>query len=342
MTRIRLDYVHEFIDRHGRVRRYFRRHGQRIPLPGIPGSAEFMDAYQAALADMLPAPIGASRTKPGTINALIVEYYSSASFQSLAPITKSTYKNIIETIRQQHGDKRVAKLEREHVRKMHDARVAKPSAANNYLDTLRLLMRFAVKIGWRNDDPTAGVDRVRTGSAGFHSWTEAEISSYETRHPIGTKARLAFDLLLWTGQRRSDVVRMGRQHVASGMIRVRQQKTGTELEIPVHDALARSLTTTPNEHLNFLTTAYGKPFTAAGFGNWFRERCDEAGLPKDCAAHGLRKAAARRLAEAGCTAHEIMAITGHRTLAEAERYTRAADQKHGARAALRKLAEAGK
>jgi integrase len=200
-------------------------------------------------------------------------------------------------------------------------------------------MRFAVEIGWRPDDPTASVRKVHVASTGFHTWTEAEIAAFEAKHPIGTKPRLAFDLLLYTAQRRGDVVGMGPQHVAGGFIRVRQQKTGAELEIPLHSALAASLAATPSGHLTYLTTTFGRPFSAAGFGNWFRDQCNDAGL-KNCTAHGLRKAAARRLAEAGCSPHEIMAITGHKTLAEVTRYTRAADQKRGAKAALDKLAKA--
>lgn len=343
MTKIKLDYIHEFTDRHGKVRRYVRLNGKRTPLPGLPGTAEFMEAYQAARAEVAAPQIGASRTVPGTVNALIIEFYTSAGFQGLAPITKSTYKNIIEKFRAAHGEKRVQKLRTEDIRRMLDARAGTPAAANNLLDMLRLLMRFAVKNGWRADDPTAGVDRLRQSSTGFHSWTEAEIAAYEAKHAIGTKARLAFDLLLYTAQRRADVVRLGRQHVAGDVIRLRQQKTGTELEIPVLPALAASISAAAaKDHLTYLVTDYGKSFTAAGFGNKFRGWCDQADLPKECAAHGLRKAAARRLAEAGCTAHEIMAITGHKTLAEAERYTREADRRRGAREAFRKLSEAGK
>lgn len=341
MTRIRLDYVHEFTDRHGKARRYYRRHGKRTPLPGTPGSAEFMEAYQLALEADMPPNIGAARTTPGTINSLVVRFYASASFKRLAPITRTTYRNIIERFRVDHGDRRVALLRREHVRHMIDARADTPGAANNYLSMIRRLMRFAVDIGWRPDDPTAGVKKVRVGTTGFHTWTEEEIATYQSRHRVGTKARLAFDLLLYTAQRRSDVVLMGPQHLSGGFIRLRQHKTSTNLEIPLHDALAASIANSATEHLSFLTTAYGKPFTAAGFGNWFRERCNEAGLPQ-CTAHGLRKAAARRLAEAGCSIHEIKAITGHKTLAEVERYTRAADQKRGAQAAMAKLNEAGK
>ena len=311
-----------------------------LPLPGLPGSAEFMSAYDVAVADNTRRQIGAGRTKPGSINALVVRFYQSAAFTRLAPLTQSTYRNIIDRFRAKHGDKPVALLRADDVRRMIDARAETPAAANNYLAMIGLLMRFAVKLGWRDDDPTARVDKVRFKSVGFHSWTEAEIAAFEARHPLGTKARLALDLMLYTAQRRSDVVRMGRQHVSGGAIRVRQTKTAVDLEIPLHAALRASLAATPNDHLTFIVTAFGKAYTAAGFGNWFRDRCDEASLPH-CSAHGLRKAA-RRLADAGCSAHEIMAITGHKTLAEAQRYTRDADQKRGARAAFVKLAEAGK
>jgi integrase len=342
MTKIRLPYTHEFVDRHGRVRRYFRRHDKRIPLPGAPGSVEFMEAYQAALAEIPRREIGTSRTRPDTINALVVRYYGSAGFQILAPITRSTYRNIIEKFRAEHGDKRVAKLERDHVRRLIDAKAGTPAAANNLLSMIGLLMRYAVEIGWCANDPTIGVRKVRVTSTGFHSWTEEEIALYEAKHPVGSKARLAFDLLLYTAQRRSDVVKMGRQHVAGSVIRIRQQKTGASLELPVHAKLAASLAVARRDNLTFLVTEYNKPFTAAGFGNKFREWCDEAGLSQECAAHGLRKAAARRLAEAGCTVHEIMAITGHKTLAEVERYTREAAQQRLAVAGFVKLAEVGK
>jgi integrase len=108
------------------------------------------------------------------------------------------------------------------------------------------------------------------------------------------------------------------------------------LEIPVHPTLRKIIDATPSGHLNFLMTSLGKPYSAAGFGNWFRELCDDAGCP-DVSAHGLRKAAARRLAEAGCTAHEIASITGHASLSEVERYTRAADRKRMAREAMKKV-----
>jgi integrase len=130
---------------------------------------------------------------------------------------------------------------------------------------------------------------------------------------------------------------MGRQHIREGYLTYRQRKTKTTVEIPVHPALNASIEACRNEHLTFLVTEYGKPFSAAGFGNWFRELCNQANLPASCSAHGLRKAAARRLAEAGCTAHQIMSMTGHKTLREVTRYTEAADRRGLAAVAMSKL-----
>lgn len=338
-------YVHGFIDRHGKPRFYFRRRGfKKVPLPGLPWSPEFMAAYQSALSGQ-SLEIGSTRVKHGTIRALAIGYFNSPGFGSLAPSTKSTYRNIIERFCRDtdkdgnaYGDKSAATLRREHVVKLMASRADRPEAANGLRKSLRALMKHAVEIGLRPDDPTRDVRALRVKSDGWHSWTDAEIERFEKKHLVG-RARLALALLLYTGQRRGDVVRMGRQHVKDGVLTVRQMKTGVELAIPVHPALELVISDTPKDHLTFLTTAFGKPFTAAGFGNWFREQCNAAGLPQ-CSAHGLRKAAARRLAEAGCTEHEIGAITGHASLREIVRYTKAADQKRLAVAAMEK-AKAG-
>jgi integrase len=261
----------------------------------------------------------------------------------MRPSTQSTYRNIInrfcgQTDREgrSNGDKATATLQREHIVKLMAARADKPESANGLRKALRAMMKHAVEIGLRDDDPTRDVKAIRVKSGGYHSWTDAEIAQFEERHPIGSRARLALALLLYTGQRRSDAVRMGRQHIRDGMLHVHQVKTGTELDIPVHPELEAIIIDTPTDHLTFLTTAFGRPFTPSGFGNWFREQCDAACLPH-CSAHGLRKAAARRLAEAGCTEHEIAAITGHASLREVARYTKAADQKRLAVAAMEKV-----
>ncbi|NPC88174.1 tyrosine-type recombinase/integrase [Gluconacetobacter entanii] len=218
-----------------------------------------------------------------------------------------------------------------------------PTTANRMLRLWGMLMQYAIDLGWRDTDPTVGVKRVKIRSVGIHSWTDDEISQYERFWPSGSKPRLALALLLYTGQRRSDAVRMGPSDMTQGAIRVKQVKTGAQLMIPVHPALEIELGAwTDCGAGTFLATDRGKPFSVNGFYNNFVSWCAEAGLPKGCSPHGLRKAAARRLAEAGCTTHQIAAITGHRTLSEIERYTRAVEQAKLAGDAMRRLEQIGK
>jgi integrase len=336
-------FVHGYIDRHEKPRWYFRRKGfEQISLPGLPWSPEFMQAYEAAMAGQ-PIEINAKRVKPGTMRALAVFYFNSIAYRSMAPSTQSVYRNIIERFCEDkgatgvaYGDMPAAGMRREHIVRLMAARAAKPDSANGLRKVLRAMMAHAVEIEMRKDDPTRDVKPIKVKTDGFHSWTEAEIEQFEAKHPIGSKARLAFSLLLYSGQRRSDVVTMGRQHIRDGVIHVRQQKTRAELDIPIMPELLAVIADTPKDNLTFLVTQFGKPFTAAGFGNWFRERCNEAGLPH-CSAHGLRKAASRRLAEFGCTIHEVAAITGHASLREVQRYTKGADQKRLAASAMQKM-----
>jgi integrase len=336
--RIRLKYINEYRDRHGKIRRYFRRAEQpRIPLPSNPGSPEFMEAYHAALADLRVRKVGESRSTPGSVNAAVAAYYTHNSFLALSPSTRKMRRAVLERLRERHGDKRLAMLTRPHIAKILSQQ--KPFAAHNWLKSLRGLMRFAVELGLRKDDPTDGIERTKAKAGRIHTWTEVEIAQFEAHHSVGSRARLAMALLLYSGQRRSDVVRMGPQHIRNRVLFVRQQKTGMEkadevLEIPVHPDLARILSASECGNLAFLVTSYGAPFTAAGFGNLFRNWCNQAGLPSACSAHGLRKAACRRLAEAGCSATQIAAISGHKSLAEVQRYVEGANRAKMAQAAM--------
>lgn len=211
----------------------------------------------------------------------------------------------------------------------------RPGAALSILKILRVLIRHAIDIGWLDHDPSLGIKRPKTQE--IRSWTDDEVAAFEQRWPVGTKQRLAFALMLFTGQRRSDVHRMTWADVSEGTIRVVQQKTGRKLIIPLHRDLLAVLTAAERDHVTIINTEYGKPFTVDGFSQWMRNAIAGAGLPLDCQPHGLRKTAGRRLADAGSTAHEIMAVLGHKTLAEAERYTREADQVWLATEAMTKL-----
>jgi integrase len=339
------------LDRHGKRRVRFRKGGFSTYLTGTPWSEAFMRQYAAALdgVSVLATNIGISRTKPGSVNALCVSYYRSPEFRGLRPSTQAQRRQIIERFRAEHGEKPIARLGRVHIQEIIGAKADTPEAANNLLKVLRVLLGYAVSLDMIPSNPAAGVKRYRSRGEGFHTWTEAEVAQFEARHPIGTRARLALELMLSTGQRRGDVVRMGWQHVRGDAIAVHQEKTEISLVIPMAPELVQVLASVPKTNLapelvqvlasvpktnlTFLVTDAGAAFTSKGFGNWFRQQCNIAGLPQ-CSAHGLRKLAATRLANAGCTVEQIKAITGHKSLAEVARYTRAADQRRLARQAM--------
>ena len=330
-------YVQAWVDdRDGRAYYYLRRRGfPRVRLPGLPWSPSFMAAYESALSGPRTA-IGAGRVKPGSVAAVIAEYLDSQSFfTSKSAGTQRMRRGILERFRRGYGDRPFALLPPEWIEALLDSKP--PHAARSWLVTLRSLCQFAVKRRYLRTDPTANIKQRTIKGDGFHCWTDAEIAQYEVYHPIGTKPRLALTLLLYTAQRRSDVVKMGRQHIRDGWLHVKQEKTDKPLAIPVHPELRAVLDATPSEHLTFLVTATGKPYGPNHFSETFREWCDAAGLPKRCTAHGLRKAACRRFAEAECSGPEIMSISGHATLKELVRYTKAADQAKMARNAMAKV-----
>jgi integrase len=350
-------YVQAFVDRHGHARFYIRRSGfPRVALPGLPWSPDFMAKYHEVMASK-PAPlqIGADRVVARSIRALAIAYYDSAAFKALnANSTQGVYRNIIdrfcrETDRegQCHGDKSAVTIKSHHIEKIMETRASKPDSANGLRKVLREMMKVAKKLGWRDDDPTQGVKKIKPKKmGGFHRWIDAEIAKFEKRHPVGSKARLAMALGLYTGQARQDVILMGEQHISKdaeygdevlNWVRKKtEDKTGLELTIPIHPELRRIIDATPSKHLTFLVTELGAPFTSAGFGNWFRARCDEAGL-RHCSFHGLRKAAATRLIDAGCDVVGAAAITGHASLKELQRYIETRDRRRAARRAMGRL-----
>jgi integrase len=322
-------------DRDGKRRVRFRRRGVSRYLTGIPWSEDFMRQYAAALeADQQQrAQVGASlRSLPGSFSALVAGYYSSHEFRGLKASTQRVRRNILERFRAEHGHRALKDLQTTHVRSIIGAKASTPEAANNLLKVLRVILNFAAGEGMIATNPAFAVKRYKKGGEGTHTWTESEVAQFAARHPIGSKPRLALELLLSTGQRRNDVVRMGWQHVQGDCVAVRQEKTDEPLLIPIDPPLAAVLAVTPRTNMTFLLTEFGKPFTAAGFGNWFRERCDEADL-RQCSAHGLRKLAATRLANAGCSNQQIKAITGHKSDSSLAPYIRAAQQNRLARQA---------
>jgi enterobacteria phage integrase len=306
----------------------FRRgKGARIRLPGDPTSQDFIAAYEAALlGESGSGRIHFERAAPGSVAALIASYMKSPEYMRLRETTKVGYSTRLEILRTKHGHRTVAGLSRQRiVTGILQPYADKPGAALSILKMLRVLVRHGIDVGWLKHDPSLGIKRPKIKR--IRSSTDGEIETFRKRWPLGTKQRTAFELFLNTGQRRSDVVRMAWPHItADNKIHVAQQKTGRKLVIPLHHDALKALAAAKRNHLSIITTEYGKPFTVDGFSQWLRASITAAGLPLAVQPHGWRKATGRRLAEAGCTAKEIMAILGHTTLAEAERYTEEADQ----------------
>ena len=338
LATIDLKYVQRFKDRHGKLRHYARAPGcKRVALPGLPGSREFMEAYADAI--RTPRSFGPAPQR-GTFSAVLAAFYLSPDWTALNPATQKTYRNLLERVRNPLGDKPAAAFDEERIQAILDRFADRPSARHNMRKALRKAFTFAVARKTIRRNPTDSVKTAPPKTEGFRAWTDEDIAKYEKHWPSGTRQRLALALLLYTGQRRSDVVRFGWPMVWSGALRFQQVKIGLgapTMSIPLHPALKAELAHWPDGE-TFLRTGAGEAFTAPGFTNWFRDQVDAAGLPKKTSAHGLRKAAARRLAEAGCTAHEIMAITGHASLKELERYTRTVSQAKTAEAAMGKIA----
>jgi integrase len=242
-----------------------------------------------------------------------------------------------------------ARLEERHIRDIRDEKSGYPEAANSRLKALRQLFRWAKTDGLIATNPATAVERLRNSSDGFHTWTDEEIAQFEAHHPIGTKARLAFALFRYTGVRRSDVVKLGKGMEKDGDLifavtkgAERKGRPGEtapgpkRLALPILPPLRAVLDATPSGHLTYLVTEWGKPFTAPGFGNKFRDWCNEAGLP-DCSAHGIRKHAAVTAAENGATEHQLMAMFAWDSPKQAAVYTRKANRTKLAKGAMHLL-----
>ncbi|MCU0904874.1 MAG: tyrosine-type recombinase/integrase [Tabrizicola sp.] len=331
-----------YTDRHGQRRWRFRKGGFSRELGTAYGSPEFRWRYEAAVQEHRTgqkAGTGVAATVPGSVNDLVASWYRSPEWAALAELTKKTYRGVVEPFREKHGDKPVNRMERRHVMAFLAEKAETPVAANNLRKRLGQLLDHAIALDWIKANPARLTRPYKIAAGGFHPWDEGEIARFFEVYQPGTMAHRAVTLMLYTGAARVDAVKLGPMNLKGDRIEYRRQKTaktnGVLVTIPLHPDLAEVLAALPNDR-PFLATAYGKSRSPDGLGNLMREWCDTAGLP-ECSAHGLRKACARRLAEAGATAHEIMAVTGHKTLAEVQRYTDTAVREGLADSAMAKL-----
>lgn len=329
-------YASAFTDVRGKERIRLRRTGWRTDyITAAPGTPEFTEAYKAWERDG-QIVTGQASIRPGSFDDVISRFYRSGEWSRLKPTTQEVYRGILERFRAKYGTRMVEGMTARHVATLIAGMQETPTAANNLKKRLAQIFDFAILLGIRTDNPARAVRSLRTRPGGHKTWQEEQIAAFEKRHPIGTTARLAFDLALYTAQRKSDVRTMGPQHVARGKIRVKQIKTGKELSIPIHRNLAESIAATATGHLAFIVSSKGAPYTYDAFGMWFMRRCREAGL-EGYSMHGLRKAASRRMAELGLSNQLIKSITGHTSDAEVARYTRDAEQERMAEEAFARM-----
>lgn len=344
--------------RHGKTIYRVRRFGKRIQIYGEPGTDEFQAAYQAALATLQgEPPEKRKRVASGTLEWLGRQYMASIEFKALDERSRATRKGVLDSCfaapyapgsARRMGDCPLSAFGPAHVQTLRDQKADKPGAANNRRKYLSSMFRWAisqqtlpVRIA---TNPCRDVTRLDYETDGFHTWSDDDVARFEAHHEPGSRARLALALLLYTGARRGDVVTFGPQHIRQVRRidpatqhpfvervltftprKTRRKKKVKQVTLPVLPLLQAAIDATPPTDLAFLMTQYGRPFTANGFGGWFRDRCDEAGLPH-CTAHGLRKAGATRLASQGATAFQLMAVFGWADPKEAMTYIQAADQ----------------
>ena len=310
----------------GTVRWVYRDKRGKKQLKGIFGEPPLaitpavMDAYNAAR----EALGGKELRGSATLGWLIEKYLREKHFAS--KLTLADQRSVLGRIQTSHGHRPFATMKTKHVEALRDEVGGHPG--NKRVKYLKQMFGWATKQGIAKTNPTIEAEKIKIASEGYTAWTREDVLAFEERHPVGTKARLAFALFLYTGQRVSDVAQWGPLNLRAGRLVYVQHKGRTQQikrrSIPVTPPLQAILDASPLGTTMWLETDYGKPFSIKGLGNKMRQWCDEADL-KELSAHGIRKATGNLAAERGCSAHQIMQILGV-TLAIAESYTRAADE----------------
>ncbi len=330
MSKYLRSYTSDGVDYHyvikGRGRGAFR-----VRLTAEPGSPLYWRQYSEALAQaeshvMTRVYQRAGRAVAGTIGELLENYFASADFKSLKPISQRVFRLHLADFEQTYGLQVRKAVTPNVLRRLLASKSDTPAAAANLRKRLRSVYRAAEDAGLIDprENPTLGVRAPRYRPGGLRAWSEDDVSRFVAKHPPGTTAHTALVLALETGQRRADLARLGPSHLMvearTGVVghAVLQQKGGNEAFVPLTEALAAVLMAGASPGSAYLATQYGRPFTAAGLGNAFAAWAREAGVTAPL--HGLRKLALTRLLDRGATTAEAMAISGHKSIAEFERY----------------------
>lgn len=312
--------------RHGKVVFYFRiGKGERHRLPGHPNASEFKKAYAALLrGEKLPEREPDAPTAVKSVRWLIERYMESSSWSAYSPATRKQQGLFFQQIIAKAGNENYRNVSRKSIMNALEDRKATPALANNFLKAMKGLFKWALRNDHVEADPTVNVERLKHKTTGFPIWTTDDVQKFCAHWPIGTMPRLAFELLVHSGLRRSDIHRAGKQHLSGSVLSISTAKTGARITVELPESVMGAIDATKRNGLHFIENAHGKPFTKESFGNWFGDCARKAGVVKN--AHGLRKLSATLAAEGGSTTNELMAQYGWSNVQQAETYTRGADR----------------
>ncbi|MEA2914460.1 MAG: hypothetical protein QOJ15_6541 [Bradyrhizobium sp.] len=349
MPRPRPPHLHREANRHGKVVWYVRAgKGPRIRIRAAYGTPEFEEAYQAAIQG--DRPRGAAKATRGTLRWLFDLYRQTTAWTDLAQSTRYKREKIMMRVLDTAGHQMVSAINEAHVIAGRERRAATPASAQAFIDTLHGLFKWAVSVKLAAGDPTLNV-KVKTKSkrkGGYPPWSDEEMAKFEARWPRGTRERVIFDILAYSGLRIGDVAILGRQHlkqrtividgqpVRRTVISIESEKTGMRVELPLLPQLKETLDVGPTGDLAFIVTRRGTPWNKGALGTEFVTAAKAAGVVGK-SAHGMRKAAATRAAENGATERELEAIFGWSGGRMATLYTKSANRSRLAAGAIGKI-----
>jgi integrase len=327
MPRPRPQFLHREITRHGKAVWYFRiNRGKRIRIKASYGTAEFNAEIEAARAGQ-PIPTGPEKFNARTLGWLIEQYRQSTAWtRDLKPATRAQRERFLCEARDKAGREPISRITRSSIEKGIAAR--KPNAAKSFLYSFRGLFKWAVEAQLCDQDPTAGLKAIQPDTGGYLPWLAVWCRRFEAYWPLGTRERLAYEILFWSGLRIGDAVRFGSPHVnKNGMGIIATEKTGRRAHVPVgkYPRLQAAIATGPVGELTFIAAANGRPMNKAAFSAWFGRAARAAGVPGT--AHGLRKTRATLATEAGAQNAELEALMGWSHGSKmAELYTRSRNE----------------
>lgn len=340
MPKSKLPHLNHERDRHGKMRWYVRvRHGRRIALPGAYGSVQFMDAYKAAVLET-PFVMPSQKAKHGSLSWLVARWKEHSDWLNAAASTRRQRENILKHVLEKSGDRDYGLITKADIRQAKEDRKDTPFAANNFLKTMTALFKWAVEEELLTENPCEGVKQFRPKTGGHPTWTVDEVERYRAHYALGTRERLALEVLINTGLRRGDLVRVGPHNASNGLISIVTEKTGVQLYIPILPKLQEALDATATGERWVCHAKTGRPIAKESFGTMFRLWCNAAGVAKR--AHGLRKLCTTMIADDGASEMELQALFGWLTNDQSAIYTKEANKKRLAlQAAMRLIAAEG-